>query len=130
MKKTLIIMLALFAGAVISSHAAQYPVKNQVKTQMSFIADFDFFRVHRQAKNAVLTWGLNAEPGITYFVIERSYDGTYFDAIGSTAAVNARSYQWKDLAVFPGTIYYRIGCVMTDGSIVYSPVESVRIVVH
>lgn len=92
--------------------------------------DFSFFRIHRQAKNVVLNWGIDNPTGVTGFIIERSYDGDFFEEIGQEACNNSVKFSYKDLSVYPGYIYYRVGCITTDGRMQYSPVEVIRIVMH
>jgi hypothetical protein len=38
----------------------------------------------------------------------------------SLACNNATRFTWKDEGVFPGLIYYRVVCVMNDGTTHYS----------
>jgi hypothetical protein len=101
------------------------PSDKSVKT---FQSAFDYFRIHRQAKNVVLNWGITSSAGVTGFVLERSYDGENFDIIGEVPCNNAVKFSWKDMSVFPGIIYYRIGCMSTIGRVTYSEVEVIRIV--
>jgi len=110
-----------FSGKPVSNS----PAANSVKT---FQSAFDYFRIHRQAKNVVLNWGITSSAGVTGFILERSYDGEFFDVISEVPSNNTVKYSWKDLSVFPGTIYYRIGCMTTTGRVTYSEVEVIRIV--
>jgi hypothetical protein len=66
--------------------------------------------------------------GIAYFIVERSYDGEYFDPINQVQANGSKRETWLDNDIFPGYIHYRIVCVMVDDSKVYSDPETVRIV--
>jgi len=91
---------------------------------------FKYFRIHRQAKNVVLNWGLSSVSGVSGIIIERSYDGDFYDVINQMPVTNELKYTWKDLGVFPGIIFYRIGCIMPDGRIAYSQIETIRIVSH
>jgi hypothetical protein len=89
-----------------------------------------FFRIHRQAKNVVVNWGVTSPAGITGYTVERSYDGEFFDIINQFPNNNALKFSTKDESVFPGYIYYRIGCVMNNGSTMYSEVRVIRFVQH
>lgn len=91
---------------------------------------FSYFRSHRQAKNVVLNWGITTPAGVSGFTIERSYDNEYFDVMNQVSCNNSTKFSWKDESVFPGYIYYRIGCMMSDGTCHYSATEVVRIVAH
>jgi hypothetical protein len=66
--------------------------------------------------------------GIAYFIVERSYDGEYFDPINQVQANGSKRETWLDNDIVPGYIHYRIVCVMVDDSKVYSDPETVRIV--
>ena len=89
---------------------------------------FGYIRVHRQGKGVSVNWGMNSMSGIAYFIIERSYDGEYFDPIHQAPMNGSKRNSWKDDDIFPGYIHYRIVCVMNDGSKVYSETDTVRIV--
>ena len=106
--------------------------KNKLPTVNSFKAAdmFDFFRAHRQAKGVMLDWGITSQAGVNGFSVERSYDGEFYDPIILVGCASSLKYNWKDNFVFPGYIYYRIGCMMNDGTTHYSAVEVVRIVAH
>lgn len=132
MKKLLVFAVAFIAFTGYSfTGMEKFPAKKSVaaagvaKQEM-----FRYFRIHRQAKNVVLNWGVTSPAGISSFILERSYDGDFFDAINQMPCNNAEKFSWKDLSVFPGYIYYRIACVMTDGTVSYSVVEVIRIVQH
>jgi hypothetical protein len=131
--------LFVFAVAFISftgfTFSGKYDLKPNKPTASVTVAQavetFSYFRTHRQAKNVVLSWGVTSISGVTGFVIERSYDGEFFEAINQVSSNTDLKYSWKDLSVFAGYIYYRVGIVMPDGRISsYSPVDVVRIVSH
>lgn len=126
--------LIVFAVAFISFTGFSFSEENSntgttVKGQ-SLQETFKYFRIHRQAKNVVLNWGLSSVQGVTGFIIERSYDGDFYDVINQLPSTTELKYTWKDLGVFPGVIYYRIGCIMPDGRVAYSQIETIRIVSH
>ena len=62
-------------------------------------------------------------------IASRLYDGTYFDNLDEVGVSPNHWNKYKD-NTDPGFIYYRIIAVMNDGSLEYSPVEMVDIVVH
>jgi len=71
----------------------------------------------------LLSWTTGSETGNTYFVIERSGDGSRFDSIGAlmgTNNVNAHSYAFTDAQVPDGGNYYRLRQVDRNGSARYS----------
>lgn len=90
---------------------------------------FSFFRAHRQGGGVSLSWAC-AAPGITHFLVERSYDGEFFDAVGAMGCAGSRTHKFSDNGVYPGVIYYRITAVSASGENQTSAVVSVRIVRH
>jgi hypothetical protein len=65
---------------------------------------------------------------VAEFAIERSYDGEFFDTIGTMNCGGTATHQYKDANVFPGTIWYRISAIKADDSVETSLVQSVRMV--
>jgi hypothetical protein len=91
--------------------------------------EFSYFRIHHQTrKNVVLNWGITSPTGVASFRVERSYDAEFYDVVSEPACNSGTRFSWKDEGVFPGLIYYRIGCVMNDGTCHYSVVETIRVV--
>ena len=89
---------------------------------------FNFLRVHRQGKAGVnISWSV-ADNQIDHFIVERSYDGEFFEPVNSCGFNGSSNYKMNDNNIFPGTIYYRVKAVKTDGTTEHSAVKSVRIV--
>ena len=126
--------LFVFAVAFIAFTGFTFPVEKTETTVGKATVNvqdmFSYFRIHRQAKNVVVNWGITNSAGLSKFVVERSYDGEYFDEVSEVTCNGSAKYSCKDLSVFPGYIYYRIACKMTDESVHYSAVEVIRIVQH
>ena len=128
--------LFVFAVAFIAFTGFTFSGKNDVVATKSIASvttnaehEFSYFRVHPQTKkNVVLSWGIDSPAGVSCFKIERSYDGDFYDVINEPACNNATRFTWKDEGVYPGLIYYRVVCVMNDGTSHYSPIETIRIV--
>ena len=126
--------LFVFAVAFIAFTGFTFSVKNDAVTNKNSVAannyhEFSYFRIHHQSKkNVVLNWGITTPAGVSSFRIERSYDGDFYDVINEPACNNATKFSWKDEGIYPGVIYYRIGCLMNDGSCHYSDVETIRVV--
>ncbi len=78
-----------------------------------------------------LTWATASEQNSARFEVERSSEGTLFDAIGGLpAAVNSlkeRPYEFSDEQPLPGANYYRLRMVDADGSFSYSPIRQVHV---
>lgn len=90
--------------------------------------EFGYFRVHRMGSDASLNWSVMNPLNADFFTIERSYDGTNFEALCDIPCSGAATHKYRDNTVFPGYIYYRIKSYQYDGTMVTSPVEMLRIV--
>ena len=131
MKKLFVFAVAFIAFTGFTFSGKNETVANNTTTSVSanVAHDFTYFRTHHQSKkNVVLNWGITSPAGVSSFRIERSYDGDFYDVINEPACNNATKFSWKDEGIYPGVIYYRIGCLMSDGSCHYSDVETIRVV--
>jgi hypothetical protein len=131
MKKLFVFAVAFiaFTGFTFSgkNDGVKYGAAASVKTNAAH--DFTYFRIHPQTKkNVVLDWGIDTPAGVSTFTVERSYDGDFYEAINQVAPNNSVRFSWKDEGIFPGLIYYRIACNMSDGTTHYSAIETIRIV--
>lgn len=126
MKTSLTISLALMLSfnVIGSTNPIQQP-----KSVTFSVNSFGNFNVHRQHNNAALSWIYNS-PDVTTFVIQRSYDGSNFHIVGQQGPGGGHWNRFLDTTVEPGTIYYKVTAIASDGSHEDSPVEEVRIVRH
>ena len=127
--------LFVFAVAFIAFTGFTFSGKNEAVTSKApaVIAktthEFSYFRIHHQTKkNVVLNWGITTPAGVSSFIVERSYDGEFYDVINQVACNNSVKFSWKDEGIYPGLIYYRVGCIMNDGTCHYSEIETIRVV--
>ncbi len=118
--------LALFATLILTSSYVSTVIASPAETTVQVNNGFDHFRIHRQGNDVALSWAVSA-PGVTSFIIERSYDGEFFDAIAEVGAAGGTN-KWQDANVYGGTYFYRITAINADGSRLHSDVASVRIV--
>lgn len=130
--KTLIsyVALALLLLASSSTIANQSEINEQsVTASISTNNDcFNYMRVHRMGKAGVqISWSVSTNE-IDHFIVERSYDGEFFESVNMMGFNGSANYKVNDNNVFGGDIHYRITAVKTDGSVVSSTVKSVRIV--
>ena len=125
--KALVSYLAVAALIVASSFTvSQQKQLNQQKVTSCFAR----FNVHRAGKaNVEIAWTVSAS-NVAQFVVERSYDGDFFDNVTTVNFDGSSSYKSKDVGVFPGVIYYRVTAIHSDGTTECSPVETIRIVQH
>jgi hypothetical protein len=87
------------------------------------------FSAKRNASNVNLSWTTASELNNREFVIERSFNGKTFNAIGSVAgngtATRANTYSFTDTKALAGVSYYRLKQIDLDGKFEYSPVRAV-----
>ena len=114
----------VFASATIASPLPKH--SKQPASVAKYTNDFVRFNAHRQQNGIMLNWIFSDPNNVVSFVIERSYDGSYYETV-TEVPVNSKN-QYKDNAVYPGYLHYRIKALMYDGSSIYSTVEVVRIV--
>ncbi len=123
-------VLAFLLLASSSTIANQQQI-NQEQVEMiaaSSQSCFDHVRVHRQGKSAVnISWGVTAGE-IDHFIVERSYDGEFFEQANVIGFNGSATYKMNDNSVFAGTIHYPVTAVFQDGTMETSEVKSLRIV--
>jgi len=89
------------------------------------------FTSTKQNNDVNLQWKTAQETNSHHFDVERSFDGTSFNAIGTKAAAGnsnallVYNYTDADAAAFGGTVYYRLKLVDIDGSYKYSSIAAV-----
>lgn len=93
--------------------------------------EFKDFVAEAKGQDVELYWTTAQELNAAYYEVERSRDLNTFERVGQVkAAGNSQSlqaYNWTDKKVAPGTWYYRIKQVDTDGNTEWSEVRSVVI---
>jgi hypothetical protein len=90
---------------------------------------FGYFRIHRQASDVSLNWGIEDPSSVVFFSIERSFDGNWFFEIDEiSCSPGDATYKYRDTGAFPGYLYYRVIAHRADGTTVNSDVEMIRIV--
>jgi hypothetical protein len=79
-----------------------------------------YFTATRQNDEAVLQWETAQEQNSSNFIIERSFDGISFGAIGNVAAAGnsntPRNYSFTDLEPVKNNNYYRLRQTDLDGA--------------
>ncbi len=122
-------VLAVLLLASSSTIANQQQINDQIEVSASATEScFDHLRVHRQGKAGVsISWGVTGAE-IDHFIVERSYDGEFFEQAGVIGFTGATTYKTNDNSVFAGTIHYRVTAVLQDGTMETSEVKSLRIV--
>lgn len=97
--------------------------------QSSVVLAVEFIDFTAIANNSaiVLQWETANEVNNSHFIIERSTDGLYFEAIGEVAGQGkATIYQYQDLKAPKGINYYRLAQIDFSGQQAVSEVLSVK----
>lgn len=128
--KTMILVAALaLSFSSVEGRDGLVSSQSFVVTKADAVQEFGYFRIHRQADDVSLNWAIADPSTVSFFSIERSFDGSWFFALDQVAcSPEDATYKYRDTGAFPGYLYYRVVAHLTDGSTVSSPVEMIRIV--
>ena len=127
------ILSVILTATMLSSSVTAAPA-NQERTATVTAASltssdiFARFNVHRQKAGVSVQWTVNNVENINSFIIERSWDGVYFETINVIEAGPSMNRYLDNYEIYPGYWYYRITAVMNDGTEISSDVDMVRIV--
>ncbi|HLO57026.1 MAG TPA: choice-of-anchor D domain-containing protein [Saprospiraceae bacterium] len=92
--------------------------------------EFSNFNVSKNKNTSILSFATASETNNDFFTIERSADGTSFDAIreikGAGNSNTTLNYEFTDEKPFVGINYYRIKQTDYDGKFSYTDIKSVR----
>ncbi len=78
-------------------------------------------------KTNVVEWAIDAANNTKEFIVERSYDGITFEAIGTVQSGNTNSYSFIDNTYLLGqTVFYRVKQIDSDGKFSYSSVAKLE----
>jgi hypothetical protein len=89
------------------------------------------FSAHNEGAYARLAWTTANETNVSHFEIQRSYDGSQFNSLGTMAAVNnanVNNYTYKDAQPMRNLAWYRLAVVDVDGKQVTS--KAVKLTGH
>ncbi|MBO3271196.1 T9SS type A sorting domain-containing protein [Hymenobacter defluvii] len=117
---------ATASGLITSEFSGNVLIQQNTPLPVELVA----FAVQAVQQNAVLSWSTASEKNNAYFVVERSFDGFTFTAVGRVAGQGSTSqahvYGLVDAKVpHTGTVYYRLRQVDHDGTESLSPVRTV-----
>lgn len=116
--------IALFFVMIFTSSYVSTKIDAQTETQVN-AGTFKQFSVQSQGTGVVLNWSVS-NSNIVEFGIERSYDGAYFETIGSCPCNGTSVHRYTDASANAGVIYYRITAIKADKSVETSTAESVH----
>ncbi len=125
--KTKTLLLGLALGISFFSAQANPAVPLPVSIRQT-ACSFLHFQAHRQQNGVALQWMVSDPASVVSFVISRSYDGVTFYDIDTVQPDAAKLNKYLDNSAFPGYIWYQVDAVLSDGTVVSSVVEQVRIV--
>jgi len=74
---------------------------------------------------ALLAWETTTESGLSYFLLERSHDGTNWSTLTAVSPQATLAYTVTDTRPFVGFTYYRLRLVDNTASFDFSPVRRV-----
>ncbi len=107
--------------------------KNSILVNVTgtFPVQFTALRARKNGEKVNLDWGTVTEQNSSHFIVQRSANGTEFNAeIGRVAAAGNSTtllnYRLDDIAPLKGWNYYRIKQVDLDGKFIYSNIAAVN----
>ena len=130
MKAKLLLLIAFVSAGSFANANSENPVSNpgSYSAKKQVVTNFGKLQAHRQQQGVALTWTVLSTEGIAGYIIERSYDGFYFEEIAQVNSDPSARNRYNDSAVFPGFLYYRVIAIFEDGSSDTSETTVVRIV--
>ena len=88
------------------------------------------FSASKNNEKVELQWKAQNQINVAHFEIQRSTNGTSFNAIGNKQAIlnnqSINSYTFTDLQPIPGVHYYRLRMIDNDGSFTYSKILMIK----
>lgn len=91
---------------------------------------FKDFNVREQEQKVMAVWSTADESDNDHFEVERSADARHFETLGSVKGAGTTKsethYEYLDANPLPGTSYYRIRQVDTDGSSDFSSTRVIK----
>lgn len=89
------------------------------------------FSVHTDDGRAILDWTSGVEAGLQSYEVQRSFDGSQFNAISHMdPSGDDHDYRYIDNDLFKGNIssyYYRISGVLSDNKRYYSETRKITV---
>jgi len=107
-----------------STAAYQTDLDSVTITSTSTIVPVNFSGISANYNSGVvkISWNNATEINTSNYQIERSVDGKNFASIGTTKAINVRSYTWYDNSPVSGNNFYRIKAIDANGAFTYSSI--------
>jgi hypothetical protein len=87
--------------------------------------EYTFFNARPLNGQALLTWKVNSTDDVRHFDVERSTDGSFWEAFSKIEIESDRLHYEEADALRNGNNYYRIKIVKRSGAVVYSPARNI-----
>jgi hypothetical protein len=126
--KSGLLIAFLFISAVGSNITAGVTENVTSSPAKSIFSNFGRVNAHRQQQGVGVSWTVLSTQGVSGFIIERSYDGEYFEEVGEITCDPSGRQRFHDTFVYPGYLHYRIIAVNDDGTTEVSEAVVLRIV--
>jgi len=111
-----------YAAILMAGSVMEFPLAS-----VALPVKFSSFTATATGNQVVLDWANPDTDGeVSYYIIQRSDDGTGFTNAGQVKAGASAAYQWTDNAVTGNIVYYRIAANDVDGKLYYSKVQTVK----
>ncbi|MCP4124379.1 MAG: T9SS type A sorting domain-containing protein, partial [Bacteroidetes bacterium] len=102
----------------------QWTLGNCSSNQALAVPKMFVFDARLKDRQIRLDWGINWDPDVEYFLVERAIEDGTFESIGQIESrgenYRPRRYEFDDPSPNPGENVYRLVVVKTDGIIEYS----------
>lgn len=84
------------------------------------------FKVKKSVDSNAIVWQMMNDEDITYYEVQRSFNGSNFETIGTVQQLNTDDYSYTDNHPEDKNIYYRIAMHNMSGHIQYSNVVMIK----
>ncbi|MCP4121942.1 MAG: T9SS type A sorting domain-containing protein, partial [Bacteroidetes bacterium] len=105
-------------------HDCQKPLPPQNLNLGLVVPEMFIFDARLKGRLIQIEWGINWDPEVEYFLVERALEDGTFESIGQRKSIGesyrARRYDFDDRSPNPGENIYRLIIVKTNGTIEYS----------
>jgi hypothetical protein len=118
----------MFSGVTLNNGAVFTIITNNAS--LALPAVWLGFTAQAVNGNGLLNWKTSDEINVDRYIVEHSFNGVSFSAVGSVTANNStgeNNYSFTDNGLAPGIHYYRIRRTDKDGNSGYSDVKSIKI---
>jgi hypothetical protein len=83
------------------------------------------FTTNKIANGNIINWTVEEESGVVLYEIQKSSNGSTFNALTNVIAANKQRYSFEDKTTTVGKAYYRLKVILANGDVKYSYIVSV-----